>query len=257
MKIAVQVIFSVLCVMAWYYSDGQTEVAFFGSLIQAIGSGKEAKKLQAKANAINPVRPDYEIQQEAKDYLANAQNMAQGDVPGYGRSINQNQGATANAVGQAKQFADSGASLLSTLGIVTEGERNNMNDINVQNQGFKVGQMNNFNSALMNMSGLKDQQFNLNEYQPWQQEEFDKRNFEQAAIKQRNDTRDAWSAFGDGIVNTGLSIFGAPMGAGGGSLFGKVFGGKNQVRTSETPMNAPERPNPFAPNPFIRNPFGS
>jgi hypothetical protein len=222
MKIAVQAIFSVLCLLAWYYSDGQTEVAFFGSFISAIGSGKEAKKLQAKADAINPVRPDYQITQESKDYLANTENMAQGDMPGYGRMVNQAQGTTANSLGQAQQFADSGSSLLSSLGIITEGERNNMNDINVQNQGFKVGQMNNFNRALMEMSGLKDQQFNLNEYQPWQQQEFDKRNFQEAAINQRNATRDSWSAFGDGIVNTGLSLGMAPM-TGGGSLFSNMF----------------------------------
>ena len=225
MKTAVQAIFSVLCILAWYYSDGQAEVAFFGSLVQAIGSGKEAKRLQAQADAINPVRPDYQIQQEAKDYLDNTKNMAKADMPGYGRMVNQAKGTTANTLDQATQFADSGSSLLSTLGIVTEGERSNLNDINMQNQGFRVGQMNNFNRALMEMSGLKDQQFYLNEYQPWQQEEFDKRNFQQAALNQRNATRDAWGAFGDGIFNTALSVGMAPM-TGGGSLFGSLFGKK-------------------------------
>ena len=65
---------------------------------------------------------------------------------------------------------------------------------------------------------------------------------QQAAMDQRMAATDAWGSFFDGITNTGLTVMGAPIGAGGGSLFGKVFGGSNQVRVPENVPNQINRP---------------
>lgn len=228
-------------------SDGMYQIAFIGGIIRGIGASRDARMLQGKADAINPVRPEYQIPQEVMDYLSNAMNMALGDMPGYGRMINRASGTTANTLGQARNFADSGTSLLQSLGMAGESERRQMGNIDMQNAQFRQGNMNSLQSALMNVAGFRDQAFDFNEVQPYIQEEMDKRAFETAALDQRRASRDAWASFGDGIINTGLTVLSAPTGAGGQSLFGKLFGGKQQQSSPtdyriQPAINTPTRP---------------
>ncbi len=204
-----------------------------GGLIKAIGAGKQAKRLQARADAINPIRPEYSIPEEVRMQLENAYNMAQGDMPGYGRSVDQIRGTTANTIAQGQNFADSGNNMLQLLMGATERERGATADLNVDNARFRQSNMNALNQALLGMGEYQDQKWKLNEFDPYQQQEFDKRNFEGAAIDQRNAATDAWGEFADGIIGTGLSIMGAPIGPGGQSMFGKIFS-KKPKNTSQT-----------------------
>lgn len=206
--------------------DGITQIGFLGGIIKAIGASKDAKRLQGRADALNPVRPEYEIPQEVQDYMTNAMNMAQGDMAGYGRMMNRASGNTANTVGQARNFADSGTSLLQSLSMADASQRRQMGDIDMQNQQFRQGNMNSLQGALLNVAGYQDQAFDFNENQPYIQEEMDKRAFEQAAFEQKRGARDAWGSVVDGAINTGVSILTAPMGGAGGSLFGQIFGKK-------------------------------
>ena len=205
-----------------YAPESSYETAFFGSLIAGIGASRDARRLQRQADALNPVRPEYEIPQEMRDVVSQSQALAQADMPGIGRMINQAQGTTANQLSQARNFADSGTSLLQSLGIASESERRNMGDINMQNQQFRASNVNNFNRALMEMAGFRDQAFQFNEADPYFQQESDKRQFQAAAQAQRQAAREGWAAFGDGLVNTALTVGLAPMTAGG-SMFSKIF----------------------------------
>lgn len=228
-------------------SDGMYEIAFLGGIIRAAGANRMYRDLQGRADAINPVRPEYQIPQEVMDYLNNAMNMAGGDMAGYGRMMNRASGTTANTLSQARNLADSGTSLLQSLGMAGESQRRQEGNIDMQNLQFRQGAMNNLQSALMNVAGFRDQAFDFNENQPYIQQEMDKRAFESAAIDARNARTDAWGAFGDGIVNTGLTLLGAPMGASGQSLFGKLFGGQQQQTSPrdyrvQPAINTPERP---------------
>jgi len=214
-------------------SDGAYQIAFIGGIIRASGANKLARQMQGRADAITPERPEYQIPQEVMDYLSNAMNMAQGDMPGYGRMMNRASGTTANTLGQARNFADSGTSLLQSLGMAGESERRQMGNIDMQNAQFRQGNMNSLQSALMNVAGFRDQAFDFNQVQPYIQEEMDKRAFERAAIDQRMARNDAWASFADGIVNTGLAVMGAPMGADGQSMFGNLFGGGGKTAPAQ------------------------
>jgi len=221
-------------------------IAFIGSLISAIGSSKDAKRLQGRADSINAVRPDYDIPPEAMMYLENAQNMAQGDSPGYSRSIDQAYGTTANTV-DASRSIGSGSAMLQAIAQGGVNQNRNFNDINAQNQQFKQNQFGSFQEALMKMSGYKDQQFDTNEMQPYLQKESDKRQFETAAMNQKQASRDSWAAFGDGVVNVGMAALGAPTGEDGISTFAKLFkgkGGGNKDTTPQKPVfnTVPNRP---------------
>lgn len=199
-----------------------------GGLIKAIGANKEAKRLQKKADALNPVRPVYEIPQEMTQVVENATSMAQGDIAGYGRTMGQIQGSTANQLANARNFATGGSSLLQNLALAGESERRNLNDLNTTNQQFKQSNMSALNRALSQMAGYQDQAFQFNEADPFFQEAADKRAYEEASINQRNAKRDAWGSFADGIINTGLAIGTAGMSTGGG-LFNKLFGPKTST----------------------------
>ena len=215
-----------------------------GGIIRGITASKQAKNLQKKADALNPVRPEYEIPQEVRTYLENAYNMAQGDMPGYGRMMDQAQGTTANQVATGQNFADSGSNMLQFLSQTGANERRNVGDINMKNAGFKQGNMNVMNQALMTMGDYQDQKFDVNKMQPYLQEEFDKRNYQEQAINQRMAAADGWGSFADGVVNTGLAVMGAPMGAGGQSMFGKIFGGEGQQASNriKPAIGSPTRP---------------
>jgi hypothetical protein len=201
------------------------QIAFLGGIIKAIGTGKEAKRLQGKADALNPVRPTYEIPQEMRQVVENSYNQAQGDMAGYGRAIDNARGTTANTLGNIKNFAGGGASILGNLALAGESERRNINNINVNNQQFKDQNNRSLNSALQSMAGYQDQAFQFNSAEPYMQDMTDKRAYEGAAIDARNAKRDAWSSVVDGVINTGVAIGTAGM-SGGGSIFGKLFGKK-------------------------------
>jgi len=201
------------------------QVAFLGGIVRAIGAGKEAKRLQGKADALNPVRPVYDIPQEMRDVVSNSYNLAQGDMAGYGRAIGQAQGTTANQLGNLKNFAGGGASILQNLALAGESERRNIGNINVTNQQVQDQNQSSLNRALQTMAGYQDQAFQFNRADPFFQEEADRRSYEEAAINARNAKREGWSSFADGIINTGLAIGTAGMSSGG-SIFGKLFGKK-------------------------------
>lgn len=196
-----------------------------GGVVRAIGAGKDAKRLQQQADALNPVRPTYEIPEEVRRMLESAQSMAQGDMVGYGRAMGQIQGSTANQLAQARNYADSGTSMLQNLALAGEGQRSAMNDLNMQNAQFRQGNVNAMQQALMQMAGFQDQAFQFNEVEPYAQQEADKRAFMQAAREANQAKRDAWGSVIDGVINTGLAIGTAGVG-GGGTVFGKLFGGK-------------------------------
>lgn len=219
-----------------------------GGIIRAAGASKEAKRLQRMADAINPVRPTYEIPQEVQRMLESAYTQAQGDMAGYGRATGQIQGATANQLAQARNYADSGTSMLQNLALAGESERSAMNNLNMQNQQFRQGNVNALQNALMQMSGFQQEKFQFNEVEPYMQQEADKRAFQESALAQRQASRDAWASVADGVVNTALTVGTAGIG-GGNTLFGKLFGGKGAGAVSDFTKN-------FAANQATKGPAG-
>ena len=204
-----------------------------GGFIRAAGASKEAKRLQQSADALNPVRPTYQIPEEVRRMLESAQVQAGGDMAGYGRAMGQIQGATANQLAQARNYADSGTSMLQNLALAGEGQRSGMADLNMQNQQFRQGNVNAMQKALMDMAGFQQEQFQFNEVEPYMQQESDKRAFQQAAMEQRMAKQDAWASVLDGAVNAGIGILTA--GAGGGeTVFSKLFGGKGAGAAAPT-----------------------
>jgi hypothetical protein len=180
----------------------ESNIAFLGSLVRTFGAKKEYKDLKARADSLNPVRPLYTIPEEVNTLRESAESMTQGDSPGYGRMKSEAEGAGTRFVGQARNFADSGSSMLQAASQGDLNTRRNVGDINVQNQSFRANQMSNFQRALMQQAGYKDQAFNVNQMQPYLQEESDKRMFEQAALQQRQGTTEALASLGDGMMET-------------------------------------------------------
>jgi len=202
--------------------DPTITIAFFGGIVRAAGASKDAKSLQKQADAINPIRPNYQTPQEVLDAVQSSKNMAEGDMAGYGRAIGQAQGSTANFLSQARNYATGGSGILQNLAIAAQGERSQINNINNQNAQFKQNAAGQMQNNLFKQATYSDQEFEYNENNPYQQQEADKRAFQQQAIAQRQASRDAWGSMIDGVTNTALTI----GTAGTSSIFGKMFGGK-------------------------------
>lgn len=234
------------------WMEYEMHVAFIGSIIRASGAGKRYKELQGKADALNPVRPTYNIPGQVQTAQDTAQAMAQADSPGYGRQLSEAEGAGTRFVGQASNMADSGAGLLQAASQADLNTRRNVGDINVQNQNFRANQMSEFRRALMQGAQYEDQKFDVNQMQPYLQKESDKRMFEQAAMEAKAARNDAWAGVADGVFNTALAIGGAPIGASGGSFFGKLFGGGGEASVS---TEVPNTNNPLQNNDFYVPPY--
>lgn len=254
MRYLTYILYIAIFILMSQYSVEGMQVAFIGGIIRGIGAGKMARDLERKARGIDAVRPEYDIPQEVQDYLTGATNMAQGDMPGYGRAINQAYGATANTLGQARNFADSGTGLLQSLSMAGESQRRNIGDINTQNLGFRANQFNSMQQALMDMAGYQDQAFEYNENQPYLQAEADKRAYQQAALGQRQAATEGWASTADSIVNLAATAATGGMGgaAGGGGMFANLFGGGGGQATNPYPVASipsPSRP-PMTSSPF-------
>jgi hypothetical protein len=221
--------------------DYEYSAAIIGSAIRGIGATRDARKLQRKADALNPIRPELQRPEEYKRYLESAQAGTTGDMPGFGRAINQAYGTTANTVDMARSAADSGTGLLQAIAQGDTNQRRQTGDINVQNQGFRQQNMGAFQQALMNMGDQSITEFDVNQMQPYLQEESDKRQFQQAAMEQKQAGREGWASFFDGVTDVAMTALGAPVGTSGQSTFAKLFGGNQTPRTPETAVTPPQR----------------
>lgn len=219
----------------------EVNIAIIGGIIRGVGASRDAKKLQKRADALNPVRPEYQTPEEAERMLEVAYNQAQGDMPGMGRATNEAQGATANFLNRARGVAGTGTGLLQAVSQADVNERRQVNDLNVQNQGFKASNMGRFQDALMRMTDQRNLEFDTNEMQPYLQEESDKRQFQEAAWNQKQAAREGWSSFFDGLIDVGVTALSAPMGTSGQSKFGQMFSKKPVDRQKIEPITAPPR----------------
>jgi hypothetical protein len=212
-----------------------------GGAIRGIGASRDAKRLQRKADALNPIRPELTRPEEFNRYLESAQAATTGDMPGFGRAINQAYGTTANTMDMARSAADSGTGLLQAVAQGDTNQRRQVNNINDQNLGFRQGNMGAFQQALLKMGDQSITEFDVNEFQPYLQQESDKRQFQEMAIGQRQAAREGWASMFDGMTDVAMAALGAPTGASGQSTFAKMFGGKNTPRTTETAIEPPKR----------------
>lgn len=130
---------------------------------QAASGNKQFKKLLAN-------RPNYEIPQEYKDILARYQQAQSGDMPGYQQTLSNIGQAGARARGAAERGAISSASYGAQLGNLYQKELDAIQNLGIQQEQYKTSMLDKVAQAQGTLGAQKSEQWNLNQFLPWQTE---------------------------------------------------------------------------------------
>lgn len=111
-------------------------------------------------------RPEYQIPDEQKQALAIArQNYADQTMPGYGRTMDQINLQSANAL---RAVAEGGAPLTSITGVQAKSQQAAL-DLGVQSANYQRQDELAYQAELKNMAQAKDMQWKINEFDPYAQ----------------------------------------------------------------------------------------
>ena len=186
-------------------SNFLTGLGALGGMLPGIGPAITGFTQMEKSNAINPIRPDYTIPSNIGDNVAMYQNMADSSrMPGYGyaqNNINQNQ---ASLVRQALQSGGSAGDILASLGGISQNTNNSLNQLAQQGAQYQAQAKQGLAQANDTMADYKNQAFDYNQNQPYEQQYMRKMalqgaafgNYDTAAQQNSQLAQSAMSAFG-------------------------------------------------------------
>jgi len=136
--------------------------------LSAIFQGIKASKDRKRFNQALTERPDYQIPEEYQKILSQYQTAYGGDMPGYQRGLNQIEQVGARGRGAAERGAISSNAYASSISSQQQKELDAIMNLNIQNEQFKLAGVDKIAGAEGMMAGQKEQQWNLNEFLPWQ-----------------------------------------------------------------------------------------
>lgn len=133
------------------------------ALIPSIIGGVQS--LVGAFSSLSNKRPTYEIPAGIKQGLALAQAQAASDMPNYGQGKADIGAATGNAITAARESGNP----LAAISQIQANENKGVNDLNVQNAGYKDGKQNQLRQALDHYADYQDEAFQLNAYAPYKE----------------------------------------------------------------------------------------
>lgn len=141
--------------------------ALIGGIAQTgfgISDRKRAKQLEGEAGD----RPQYEIPEGLNKMIALYEASARGGLPGEDIMKQDIQGATARGITAAAQLADSPVAALGASQASLAREDMAMNDLRVKSLQYQQMGQQNLARAYGTQAQYQDQQFNINQMQPWE-----------------------------------------------------------------------------------------
>jgi len=171
------------------------------------------KNLKKQIDTLIANRPEYQIQDEAYQNQALAQNQAFGRDRGIMQAEQNIQTQAADAVGQAQQVSGSSNAILDTISGITGNTNNSLRSLGVDEANIQSGRMRDLYGANNAMIDEQDKAWNFNVNEPYQNQ-----------IQELRDRRKAKQENLFKILDTvgGLGISAATSGAfGAGGTFGK------------------------------------
>lgn len=121
------------------------------------------------SQAANEERPTYEMPDEVKQLLGIAQQQAYGDMPGYQQAKSNIEQQAATGFSRAENVAQSGSDLLGYVAASGVGQNRAMNELAASNAAYQTQQKERLKDALRIVAGYQDQEFNVNQLQPYQE----------------------------------------------------------------------------------------
>jgi len=140
--------------------------------------------LKKKIDKLIANRPEYQIQDEAFNNQALAQNQAFGRDRGIQQAEDNIQTQAADAVGQAQQVSGSSNAILDTIAGITGNTNNSLRSLGVDEATVQSGRMRDLYGANNAMIDEQDKAWNFNVNEPYQNQIQELRNRRKA--KQEN-----------------------------------------------------------------------
>jgi hypothetical protein len=140
------------------------------ALLQGIVGGVQAAKGNKGFNKTMANRPEYEIPEEYESILAQYQQARAGNMPGYDQmraDINQ---SGARARGSAERGAISSTAYGAQVGDIYQKELDAIQNLGIQQEQYKSNMLDKVAGAQGQLGQQKSEQWNINEYTPWQTE---------------------------------------------------------------------------------------
>ena len=116
-------------------------------------------------NSLKNKRPEYKLPPAVQQGLSLAEAQAASDMPNYGQGKSDIQTSTGNAITAARESGNP----LAAISQIQANENKGVNDLNVQNAGYKDGKQNQLRQALDHYADYQDEQFQLNAYAPYKE----------------------------------------------------------------------------------------
>ncbi len=192
---------------------------------------------QGKDMMNNLHRPTYQTPNEIYGNLNLAKSAYLDErLPGEGTALNRIQGNTSAAVQQAQQYGRTPAEIMAAITGASGNADSAVNDLATKGAQYHLGAQHDYQSALQTLAGYKDQEFNINQLQPYNQD----RQYAQDLIGAGN--KNLNSAVGEVGTFAGTDAGSKSLGG----LYDKFFGKSNTTGGSE-PFDYsnlyPEQPN--------------
>lgn len=140
------------------------------ALLQGIFGAAQAARGNKGFNRAMANRPTYEIPDEYKNILAQYQQAQAGNMPGYEQTLSQIGQAGARARGAAERGAISSASYGAQVGNLYQKELDAIQNLGIKQEEYKTSMLDRVAQAQGQLGQQKEQQFNINQFVPWQTE---------------------------------------------------------------------------------------
>jgi hypothetical protein len=202
-------------------SDFGTVALGLGESLPVIGSAFAGMNQALQASHINVNRPQYQIPSNIGNNVAMYQNMADTSrMPGAGitdNAIYQNQ---ASLVRAALQSGGSAGDILASLGGIGQTTNNSLNQVAQQGAQYQLQGKAGLAQANDVMADYKNQAFDYNQNQPYEQQLSKRMSLQGAALGNFNTT-------GQNLTSLGSLALGIPPGIGGltGNKTNATYGG--------------------------------
>jgi hypothetical protein len=136
---------------------------------KAVVGGIQASRGRKEFKSLMGNRPMFEIPEEYGDVLSTYKRLSESEkFPGQDIMEGKIGQATARATQSAKEGAVSSTAYQSAVGDIYQKELDALQNLSLQAEQYKTSQQDKLAGAQQMMGGLKSDQWNINQYVPWQ-----------------------------------------------------------------------------------------
>ena len=144
-------------------------IALGSTIYQGISGYNQAQKGKDLMSSLT--RPTYQTPNEIYGNLNLAKSaFLDNRLPGESTALNRLQGSTSSAVQQAQQYGRTPAEIMAAITGADANQNKGITDLATQGAQYHLGAQHDYQQALQTLAQYKDQEFNINKLQPYNQD---------------------------------------------------------------------------------------